>query len=180
MNIIDIFSQLFCNKNNCKKEKSEIKYLNNQIKSLTKAIGYSIKPIEITVKPKKTIKPYLLIKNCVVADLSYNTFTLDDWKNIIKQVYDEIQSKYVWTENVFDCDNVAFLYNSILSYSVYKSNMKLQPALGIAWSNIHAFNIFITDKNEIYLYEPQNNKILSLDEGKNDPMYDVKKVWFMI
>lgn len=157
---------------------SKVKYLNKRIETLTASIATSIIAIDITPEPKTTIEPWRLIDS-VVADGKYCTFTLSDWRPILLGIQTQLKDRCNWTEEIFDCDDFALLFSAILSYSSYKSGLKIQPAFAIAWSGIHAFNLFITDKNEIYIFEPQNNVFMTLEEGRKDPMYDVKKAWFM-
>lgn len=174
--LLDFFRR-FIQKPNCNKYQNEITYLNDRVETLTKLIGQSIVPIEITAKIAGRVKPYLFV-NCVVGDGEYETFTLSDWKVILLKIHTQIKDQCIYTPEIFDCDDFALLFSSIMTYSAYKSNMKIQPAFGIAWSKLHAFNIFIAN-NEVYIYEPQNNQVMTLAEANKEAMYKVTKIWFM-
>lgn len=181
--ILNYFIELFrrLNKSSCEREIKEIKYLNNRIETLTRSLSESINPIPITIKPQRIVRPYLIdvIRDCEVADLEYCSFSLDEWKIILSDIFNELKPKETYKSQVFDCDDFALVFSGVLAYSVFKSGFTEQPAFAIAWSNSHAYNLFIDNNNAIYIYEPQNNSIMIFDEAMMNDTYKIRKVWFM-
>ena len=169
----------FISRGLCSKCEKKVAYLNKRVESLTKSIGEAIMPITINEKIQTLITPNIRGINAVIADLKYGTFTYNDWQLVISRIYDSVRSKEKYTCNVFDCDDFALLFSGIMTYSTFKSGFSTQVAFGIAWSNIHAFNIFIDNKNDVYIYEPQNNKIMTFAEANKQESYKVRKIWFM-
>jgi len=70
-----------------------------------------------------------------------------------------------WVNEDHDCDNFSF---AAMGY--WSQGLK-SFAYGIAWSNSHAFNIFIDSNKQIWIVEPQTNKYTKLDDIKNNSMY---------
>lgn len=181
MNLIELINRLFTKSTNCEKEIKKIKYLNSRLESLIQSLSESIPPISINIEQGGIVKPYNIvnIKDCVVADLEYCSFTLDEWKIILTNIYNVLKPKETYTSKIFDCDDFALVFSGVLTYSAFKSGFLLQPAFAISWSNKHAFNLFVDNKNNVYIYEPQNNKIMTYNEAIKQDTYNVKKVWFM-
>lgn len=171
MNIINIIQKILCND----------QYYIERIESLTKNLAQSIIPINLKHEYKTEISPWDIIKgyDLVVADNKYYTYNIYDWKNIILLLHNNLKDKYKYNPEVFDCDDISLLYCSVLSYSAYISQLKKQPAMAIAWSNSHAFNIIIDNKNNIWIIEPQNGEIIGKINDNINKMYNVKKIWFM-
>jgi len=181
MNLIELIINLFTKSTSCEKEIRKIEYLNSRVESLTRSLSEAIPPIPINFEPKRIVRPYNIdgIKDCEVADLEYCSFTLDEWKVILSDIFDVLKPKEKYTSKVFDCDDFALLFSGILTYSAFKSGFATQPAFAISWSNTHAFNLFIDNENNVYVYEPQNNKIMTLNEAKQTELYNVRKIWFI-
>ena len=87
--------------------------------------------------------------------------------------------KFKYESDISDCDDFALLYASIIAYSAYRTGLLKQPAFCIIWSNIHAYNGFITSDNEVFLYEPQTGDIIGRLGDDLGKMYDSKKIWFL-
>ena len=181
MTIFEYLIKLFSRPTSCEKEIKKINYLNSRVESLTRSLGESISPIPIIIESSGIVKPYNVdgIKDCEVADLEYCSFTLDEWKVILSDIYAVLKPKEKYTSKVFDCDDFALVFSGVLTYSAFKSGFATQPAFAISWSNTHAFNLFVDDENNVYVYEPQNNKIMTLNEARQTELYDVQKIWFM-
>ena len=77
-----------------------------------------------------------------------------------------------------DCDNFAMLYKSLFSISSYKSNDKVEPAVGlvivdqakefggIPAGGLHALNIVFTTQGW-YIFEPQTGEHILLEQYPN-------------
>jgi hypothetical protein len=58
-----------------------------------------------------------------------------------------------------DCDDFSFRLMGQFSIPEWSG-----IAFGIAFSKVHAFNIFISDKKEIFIIEPQKDLVWRIDE----------------
>lgn len=176
MNIFDIICDALCTKKECNTD-----YYIKRIETLTAELARSLGPIDIIEESTGEINPHHVIKgyDMVIADAKYITYTIEDWRNILHRLHRTLGNKYKYTENIWDCDDIALLYSAILSYSAYRVGLTKQPAFCIIWSTTHAYNGFITSDNEIFLYEPQNGNIIGKLNNNNGNMYDSKKIWFM-
>jgi len=132
--------------------------------------AFRIKPIVITREIfTSTIKN--LLPNIPVSafDRKYYLATLADWENIIQ--HDFIDTKKYFTD-FFDCDNFGFLFSSRAAY-LYHLN-----SCGAVQGNIldpktrenkfaHIFNIIVTADKKCYLLEPQTDKLIEIEKGKD-------------
>lgn len=175
-NIKDILCNAFCIK-----ECSDIDYLNKRIESLSAELSHCIGPMLIIEEQNKSINPHKIISgyDMVIADAEYHTYTVEDWTTIMYRLHKHFGNKVTYKTNVSDCDDFALLYASTVAYSAYRAGLSNQPAFAIAWSNTHAFNLFIASNNTVWLYEPQNGNIIGLLGSLNGDAYDVKKIWFL-
>jgi hypothetical protein len=69
-----------------------------------------------------------------------------------------------YTSELFDCDDFSFRLMGQFHVKPYAS-----LAFGIAWSEVHAYNVFIDSTGQVYLVEPQTDQILL---PSNDISYD--------
>lgn len=92
-----------------------------------------------------------------LSDENFYTTTLEEARKFSEGT--KLQYKK-WTKEDFDCDNFSF---AAMGY--WSQGLK-SFALGIAWSYDHAFNIFISNKKEIYIVEPQTNKYMTIEEAR--------------
>ena len=158
------------------------KYLTERLETLSNELSKCIGPIEITETYETKISPYNIIKgyDLVVADREYVTYSLYDWKIILKRLHKHLGSKYKYLKDIWDCDDCAILHSTILAFSAYKAGLSNQPAFAIAWSNTHAFNLFVDANNNIWIYEPQTDVVIGEIGTYKYALYDVKRIWFMI
>lgn len=177
MNIFDIICNALCGNREC-----NTNYYVKRIETLSTELARSLGPIDIIEESTGEVNPHHVIKgyDMVIADAKYLTYTIENWGNILHRLHRDLGNKYKWIENVYDCDDIALLYSSILAYSAYRAGLTKQPAFGIAWSNTHAFNLFIDSDNGVYLYEPQSGTFKGLLGNSIHELYCVKKIWFMI
>ena len=118
-----------------------------------------------SAKKLETIS-YLELKNllspyCENIYLSDNVFSLTSVEEAKKY---SIQTKvYInkWKSEEFDCDEFSFALMGYWNLDLY------QFAFGIAWSNVHAFNIMIDDKKQVWIIEPQSNKFIKIEDAKS-------------
>lgn len=98
----------------------------------------------------KTAKLYL-------ADMEYELPTFDSVKELIE--WDDTDG-YQYVTTFYDCDDFAFRFlgkSSIPSWA--------GTTLGFAWSRTHAFNFFISASKQIYIIEPQNDRIIKIEDA---------------
>jgi hypothetical protein len=70
-----------------------------------------------------------------------------------------------WTTENHDCDNFSFAAMGYWSEGLYSF------AYGIAWSQTHAFNIFIDRNKQIWIVEPQNNVYTKIEDMQSNETY---------
>jgi len=70
-----------------------------------------------------------------------------------------------WLSEKYDCDEFSF---ALMGY--WNKGLS-QFAFGIAWTNVHAFNIMVDDKEQIWIVEPQTNKFTRIELMKNHLSY---------
>ena len=103
------------------------------------------------------IEPHIKKSNKIyLSDTNYSLTSVDE---IRKFLYNDRLNYQKYTES-HDCDNFSYQlmgYFSQWSYSF---------CFGIAWSGTHAFNIFIDKDKKLYVIEPQNDAIYTMNEIK--------------
>lgn len=181
MNTIDKLWALFTNAQTqvqCIKDRD---YLTERVTTLSRELGSCIGTINITETSGGKICSYDTFSDydIICADIYYQKYSYDDWITILTRLYENISDKLEYTPEICDCDDFALLYSGILSYSAYKSGLTIQPAFCMLWSRTHAFNGFVDNQNRMWIFEPQNNKIIGQLRENNDKTYDVQKIWFM-
>ena len=112
--------------------------------------------------PFKTyeILPYGELDWVSAADPEYLAYSKDDWLTILGLIQPRV--KGLWRKNIWDCDNFSELMHAYTALAFRDSGMELQGYICIAWSTTHAYNIFITDEEAFYVYEPQTGKVVGL------------------
>ena len=103
--------------------------------------------------------------HCKNIYLSDTYFSLMSKEEIAKFLDIDRTNFKKWENETCDCDNFSYQLMG------YFSKWNYSFCFGIAWSDLHAFNIFIDDKKEIYVVEPQSDQILKLDEVITNPKY---------
>ena len=153
---------------NIKKElvilKEEVARLINENISLKK--NQELKePIALGTITYKSLWDLILKEVGITPYLSDEYYSLTDIKQA-SEFSDESHIQYQkWIKEAYDCDEFSFA-----SMGYWNQGLK-QFAYGIAWSQSHAFNIFIDNENKIWIVEPQSNKYISLEEAKNNALY---------
>ena len=119
-----------------------------------------------------TLKQYEL----AVADLSYYCFPKTQWETLLSEIHPFLVDLIgEWAENVADCDDFALIMNAFIASSFIKAGYDLQGAFFIAWSNTHAYNVFVDDTKNVWVYEPQTDRVMGRI-GNTSPPYDTKKI----
>lgn len=167
------------------KLKKDLAYYSSRAESLTFALSNAVEIPNISkftmnklkINPSQTINTTTY--NLVKADAYYYAFSLEDWKNILTAIYEQKQKIIdVWIREISDCDDHALIMAGLVASTFSKTNLEYQGAFAIAWSNSHAYNLFITDDNQTYVYEP-NGGVIQGELGETDAPYDTKMIWFM-
>ena len=92
-----------------------------------------------------------------ISDTEYSLTSREEAEKIVKQSQTESRK---WTKENHDCDNFSFALQGYWSKGLYSF------PFGIAWSNNHAFNIFIDNTKQIWIVEPQNSKFYTIEQAK--------------
>ena len=178
MNVIEIVKKMIC-EDYCWKENS---YLANRVQTLSELLARSIEPVDITVEKTQKVNPVKIINSVndiVIADVTYLAMDYDSWQNNLDRIYSGLHNKLEYFPNIFDCDDFALIMASTVAYSAFRSMYKIQLAFGIAWSNTHAYNVFICNNGRTYIYEPQDNSVVGPFGSDLGKMYKTRKIWFM-
>ena len=120
----------------------------------------------------------------VRADLKYNLFTKSDWVKILSVVHPLVKEALVrWEKDISDCDNWSSVMSAFVSIAFKKSGYLVQGAFAIAHTTIdepsrHAYNLFVDTDHRVWLYEPQNNRLMG-EMKDGDEVYRTGYVWFL-
>ena len=166
---------------NCSKDKQ---YLTLRILELTQILAKSIILPElvltesyVTVEPDAM--PELYDYDMVRADLIYYAFPKDVWLTILSQIQPVVKKCLKnWVSSISDCDDFALVMNAFLAVALKDAGLKYQGAFTIAWSNSHAYNLYVDESKQIWVYEPQNDTTVGL-LGDGVKPYDTQKIWFI-
>ena len=98
----------------------------------------------------------------ILSDNNYDLCSLEEAKYFLGK---DITNFEKYEKESYDCDD----FSRVLWF--YWKDWQETLAMGIAWSNVHAFNILIDDQKRIWIIEPQDDKIFPLEnlENKYDP-----------
>jgi len=105
---------------------------------------------------RKLLTPWA--KNIWLSDSTYNLVLHDSMKSFLA-LDDTNRNKYV--SQYYDCDDFSFRLIGQASTPEWAG-----IAFGFAWSKSHAFNIFISASRQIYLIEPQTDKIIKIEDAQ--------------
>ena len=141
----------------------EIKMLNEKIDLLKKAM----KGEDISYEPEKLgeikilelrnlLYPYC--KDIHLSDTIYGLTSVEEAKRF--SIATKIECRK-WLREQHDCDEFSF---ALMGY--WNDGLK-QFAFGIAWSDLHAFNIMVDDKKQVWIIEPQENKFIKIEDAKS-------------
>jgi len=114
--------------------------------SLTSLTSEDIKRVlpKINYKLLNPAQHYLL-------DEDYESCSIIDFKDLLKKDF----TNWKIYHKDYDCDNFAFkLYSNL-------KNKYPKLAVGIVFSDGHAFNVFVDNEGFAWYVEPQNDKIYS-------------------
>lgn len=101
-------------------------------------------------------------KNLFISDPYFKTTSMEEAKRYSAESLIQTRS---YMKEIHDCDNFSYALNG------YWSDSLKSFCFGIAWSDIHAFNILISNDKQIWICEPQNNKWYKLKDIKKNKMY---------
>lgn len=156
-------------------------YYDSQIKNLNNLLLKSISMPDLGyLSGKGTLlnpRDFISIGTYAQADNQYYTYSYSDWLDIISKVNTTFKANY--SSEVFDCDNFSLMFSAMSMYSAYKSGFNYSIALGIAWSQTHAFNIFLDNTGKVWILEPQTGKVVGQYGKVSQLDYSVIEVWFM-
>jgi len=119
----------------------------------------------------------LKLYQTAIADASYYSFPKEQWIALLSMVQPIIMKVIgKWTADISDCDDFALIMNSYVAVSFIKAGYPKQGAFFILWSPSHAYNGFRDNNGNIWVYEPQTDKVIG-KLGQTVSPYDTKKVW---
>jgi len=164
--------------------KEDVEYYKNRVKTLLKALSEAIGIPDISglVTTREVVRPYQLSVfkdyDMLAADPEYYAFSYDNWIVILTQIWEELKETIKgYRRAVFDCDDFALTLSALLAIAIEEVELDLQAAFTIIWSYTHAYNAFIDIDGNIWIYEPQANKVVG-KLGETDKPYNSKFIWF--
>jgi len=166
---------------NCNKDKQ---YLSLRVLELSQILAKTITlPMLPLIEPYATVEPddleELYDYDMVRADLIYYAFPKDVWETILGLVYPEVKKCLKgFSSNVGDCDDFALVMNAFLVAAIKDAGLRYQGAFTIAWSSNHAYNLYVDDEEQIWIYEPQTGITKGL-LADGVEQYKTKKIWFI-
>ena len=92
--------------------------------------------------------------------LSDEKYGLCSIKEIQKFLDVDSTNKQHYRHILYDCDDFSYRLIGALSVPGWSA-----LAVGIAWSDVHAFNLFIDDRKQLYIIEPQEDKIIPFSQS---------------
>jgi len=101
-------------------------------------------------------------ENIFLSDSVYGITSTEEAKKFTEET---MVSARQWVAEKHDCDNFSFALMGYWSQGLENF------CFGIAWSNVHAFNIMIDDKKQVFIVEPQSNKYIPIEEAKRKSLY---------
>lgn len=168
--------------------RDEISHLGRRIESYVETLSERIKiptiKYHLKDEPFTEIKPFGNDRTLFdgytsrFADATYYAYALPVWQKILTRIHPEVvKALGRWRVEISDCDDWALVMNSFVTIAFADARNKRQGAFMTLWSGTHAYNGFIDVNKNIWIYEPQNGKIIGkLENGSGE--YKTKLVWF--
>ena len=189
MTILDFLRNLLCpDSATLKRQVDELDVLNQELELrvalLTNALDDSFIVLSaddcVDINDATKVYPHsnLVLKQyeLTVADLSYYCFPKTQWETLLSEIHPFLTNLIgPWTSNIADCDEFALIMNAFIASSFIKAGYDLQGAFFIAWSDTHAYNVFVDSLKNVWVYEPQNNRTIGRIGNTSAP-YDTKKI----
>ena len=111
-----------------------------------------------------------------IADATYYSFPKYQWRNLLTPIQKILKETLNYESNISDCDDFALIMNSYIAISFIKGNYDYQGAFLTLWSDRHAYNGYVDEDKNVWVYEPQTNRTIG-KLGETDGNYATKKVW---
>jgi hypothetical protein len=106
-----------------------------------------------------------------IVDEYYHLYPYAVWEDILALVQSETKEEIGrWRTDVSDCDDFATIMRAAMALSFIDARSKYQGAFSWARSRGHAYNAFVDDALNIWIFEPQNGAII----GK---LYETDNPW---
>jgi len=90
-----------------------------------------------------------------ISDKAFITAKKETMEKLIK--YSPLKYRKYQAET-YDCDDFSFSFMGLMRTVIPNF------AVGIVWTNTHAFNFFIDSQLRVWAIEPQNNKVFPFSE----------------
>jgi len=91
-----------------------------------------------------------------LVDRTYQLISKAEMERFLKQDLTDLQE---YVAEFHDCDDFSWALLGSISAKEWSG-----IAFGFAFSNTHAFNIFVSDEKEVYIVEPQRDLIWKVNE----------------
>ncbi|MDR0218723.1 MAG: lectin MOA-related protein [Enterobacteriaceae bacterium] len=146
-------------------------YVSSTESSIFTFFNYTIRGVHL-VNILMSIWPKINFPPIISDDKKYLTMTED----ILKRIYNDSGLKYyIWTEDVFDCDDFSHIYKGQACKDAYAQSEDYGYAIGIILGKkgkeIHATNVFVDRYLHVKIYEPQAGKIIDAKDWEYTALF---------
>ena len=155
-----------------------VKELSDQVLKLSRAVADRSGVPEVSVCEVDRDTVYSWVrglpgdKDVKMVDNKYRLTSLDDYRRIIQWDRTNLRP-YIY--EFWDCDDYSMRFKSNVA-AVFLVN-----GVGwvIDWWSAHAYNLLITCGGGVYIYEPQNDRIYTVEERDRD-LYGMERYTLVV
>jgi len=101
------------------------------------------------------LKPHT--KQLFLSDSEYTLALVESMRDFLRI---DPTDRYKYQTIYYDCDDFSYRLMGQASTPEWAA-----IAFGIAWSKSHAFNIFVSASKQVYIIEPQSDKVIKLEDA---------------
>ena len=115
----------------------------------------------------------------LIADIDYHAYPKKTWTSILKRIHKEVKDEVPrWIKEVSDCDDFSDVMSTAVYLAFIDAGKRRQGAFGIAHSRTHAYNFYVDEAEQIWIYEPQNGETIG-KLGETPEPYGTLKLLFI-
>ena len=116
----------------------------------------------------EALNPFAPFAKIYLADRDYYFCEAEEIREFLEV---DLTDRETYISETHDCDDFSFRLMGQFHEKPYSA-----LAFGIAWSQVHAFNIFIDKIGTVWVVEPQNDQVTRLEEMFDEVYTDLQLV----